>query len=431
MAPVQRRIPRWAELRPLVRVQTPSLHRTERALSRASTIADLRTLARRRIPRSVFDYVDGGAEAEISLHRARDAFARVEFRPRVLRNVLQVDASTTVLGTPSSLPLVLAPTGFTRMMHHEGERAVVRAAAAAGVPYTLSTMGTVSIEDLAAEAPQAHRWFQLYLWQDRGRSLELIRRADAAGYPTLVLTVDTAVAGRRLRDVRNGLTIPPALTARTLADMAVHPRWWANLLSTDPLEFASLRESGGTVADLVDRMFDPAVTLADLDWLRDNWSGRIVIKGVQHPEDAREFVAAGADGVVVSNHGGRQLDRAVTPLEVLPEIVSAVDGRGAVLLDTGVLDGADVVAAVAGGADAVMIGRAYLYGLMAGGEAGVTRALEILADQVTRTMRLLGVTRLDELTPEHATLGGTPPLRPGRQPEPHALSAPVRNRHQE
>jgi L-lactate dehydrogenase (cytochrome) len=197
------------------------------------------------------------------------------------------------------------------------------------------------------------------------------------------------------------------------------------------LEFASLRESGGTVADLVDRMFDPAVTVADLDWLRDNWSGRIVIKGVQHPDDAREFVAAGADGVVVSNHGGRQLDRAVTPLEVLPEIVSAVDGRGAVLLDTGVLDGADVVAAVAGGADAVMIGRAYLYGLMAGGEAGVTRALEILTDQVTRTMRLLGVTRLDELTPDHAVLRSTPPGRPGPQPEPRALSAPTRNRHQE
>lgn len=398
MAPVQRRIPRWAELRPLVRVQTPSLHRTERALSRASTIADLRTLARRRIPRSVFDYVDGGAEAEISLHRARDAFARVEFRPRVLRNVLQVDASTTVLGTPSSLPLVLAPTGFTRMMHHEGERAVVRAAAAAGVPYTLSTMGTVSIEDLAAEAPQAHRWFQLYLWQDRGRSLELIRRADAAGYPTLVLTVDTAVAGRRLRDVRNGLTIPPALTARTLADMAVHPRWWANLLTTDPLEFASLRESGGTVADLVDRMFDPAVTVADLDWLRDNWSGRIVIKGVQHPDDAREFVAAGADGVVVSNHGGRQLDGCVPTAVALEEVVEAVGGAVPVLVDGGIRDGGDVLRALALGARAVLVGRPYAWGLASGGQDGAREALEALTGDLERAMALAGCPNLAAIT---------------------------------
>lgn len=409
MAPVQRRVPRWDDLRPLVRVELPTVHRTRRQLARASTIGDLRAIARRRTPRSVFDYVDGGAESEISLGRSRDAFARVEFRPRVLRNVRHVDPSTTVLGSPSTLPLVLAPTGFTRMMQHEGELAVVRAADAAGVPYTLSTMGTVSVEDVAAEAPRAQRWFQLYLWQDRGRSLDLIQRADAAGYPTLVLTVDTAVGGRRLRDIRNGLTIPPALTARTLGDMAVHPRWWANLLTTAPLEFASLRESGGTVAQLVDRMFDPGVTMADLGWLRDNWSGRIVVKGVQHPDDARELVAIGADGVVVSNHGGRQLDRAVTPLEVMPQIVSAVDSRAAVLIDTGIMDGADIVAAVAAGADAVMVGRAYLYGLMAGGEAGVTRSLQILHDQVTRTMALLGVTRLAELTPEHAVLRSAAP----------------------
>lgn len=404
MAAVQRRLPRWAELRPLVRLEPPTLHRTRGQLARASTIGDLRTMARRRTPRSVFDYVDGAAETEISLRRARDAFARVEFSPRVLRDVSRVNPSTTLLGRDLPLPLVLAPTGFTRMMQHEGELAVVRAAAAAGVPYTLSTMGTVSLEDVAAEAPGAERWFQLYVWRDRGRSLDLIQRAAAAGYRTLVLTVDTPVAGRRLRDVRNGLTIPPALTARTLADMAVHPRWWGNLLTTAPLEFASLRQSGGTVADLADRMFDPGVTVQDLAWLRENWPGRIVIKGVQHPDDAREFTAAGADGVVVSNHGGRQLDRAVTPLEVLPQIVAAVDSRACVLLDTGILDGADIVAAVAQGADAVMVGRSYLYGLMAGGEAGVARSLEILSDQLTRTMALLGVTRLDELSPDHAVL---------------------------
>lgn len=381
--------------------------RVARQLAGAASIGDLRAIARRRTPRSVFDYVDGAAEAEVSLRRARDAYARVEFRPRVLRDVTVVDAGRDVVGTPSTLPLVLAPTGFTRMMHHEGERAVARAAARAGIPYAVSTMGTVSPEDVAAAAPAGRHWFQLYLWKDRGASQAVIERARAAGFGTLVLTVDTPVAGRRLRDVRNGMTIPPTLSVRTLADMSLHPAWWFNLLTTAPLEFASLSHSGGTVAELVDRMFDPSASADDLSWLRGVWPGRIVVKGVQHPADARLMVDLGADGVVVSNHGGRQLDRAVTPLEVLPEVVGAVDGRAAVLLDTGITDGADIVAAVANGATACMVGRAYLYGLMAGGEPGVDRALSILADQVTRTMRLLGVSRLADLTPEHAT------IRPG------------------
>lgn len=378
--------------------------RTESRLERAATIGDLRTIARRRTPRSVFDYVDGAAEAELSLRRAREAFARVEFSPRVLRDVTTVDAACDVVGTPSSLPLVLAPTGFTRMMHHEGERAVARAAARAGLPYTLSTMGTVSIEDVRDAAPEGRHWFQLYLWKDRAASLDLVQRAGSAGYDTLVLTVDVPVAGRRLRDVRNGMTIPPTLSARTVADMSLHPAWWFNLLTTDPLEFASLNQFAGTVADLIDRMFDPSASVDDLAWLRENWPGRIVVKGIQHPDDARAMAAVGADGIVVSNHGGRQLDRAVTPLEVLPEIVAAVDGRAEVLLDTGITDGADIVAAVANGATACMVGRAYLYGLMAGGEAGVDRALAILADQVTRTMRLLGVSRLGDLTSGHARI---------------------------
>ncbi|WP_114906127.1 alpha-hydroxy acid oxidase [Ornithinimicrobium murale] len=404
MARVKRRIPRVDELRPLVRVDRPTLHRARRRLERAETIDDLRQLARRRTPKSAFDYVDGAAESEVSLTRARDAFGRVEFRPRVLRDVSRVESAVRVLDVTSPIPLVLAPTGFTRMMHHEGERAVGRAAAAAGVPYALSTMGTVSVEDLASELPDLQRWFQLYLWQDREASLALMQRAQAAGFSTLVLTVDTAIAGQRLRDVRNGMTIPPQLTPRTLADMALHPRWWANLLTTDPLEFASLRGSGGTVESLVNKMFDPTLSTQDLVWLRENWSGAIVLKGIQNVEDAKEFVDLGADGLIVSNHGGRQLDRSVTPLEVLPQIADAVGGRVPVLLDTGVMHGGDIVAAVANGADAVLVGRAYLYGLMAGGEAGVARALDILISQVQRTMRLLGVTSLDQLTPDHAVL---------------------------
>jgi L-lactate dehydrogenase (cytochrome) len=399
-----RRIPSWSEIRPLLRTEPVRLDRVERRLARAASIGDLRATARRRTPRSVFDYVDGAAEAEISLRRAREAFGRVDFRPRVLRDVAGVDASREIVGTPAALPLVLAPTGFTRMMHHEGERAVARAAARAGVPYTLSTMGTVAVEDLTEAAPQGRHWFQLYLWKDREASRELIDRAEAAGVDTLMLTVDTPVAGRRLRDVRNGMTVPPALTPRTLADMSMHPAWWFNLLTTEPLQFATLSHFGGTVAELVDRMFDPSASAADLRWLRDVWPGAIVVKGIQHADDARLMVDLGADGVVVSNHGGRQLDRAVTPLEVLPEVVAAVDGRAEVLLDTGITDGADIVAAVANGARGCLAGRAYLYGLMAGGERGVDRALAILADQVTRTMRLLGVSRLDELTPDHAAL---------------------------
>lgn len=405
----RRRLPRWSELRPLVRVEAPRFAQPERRVAAAATIADLRHIARRRTPRSVFDYVDGAAEQEISLARARRAFAQVEFRPRVLRDVSTVDASRVVVGSQSSLPLVLAPTGFTRMMHHEGERAVVRAAARAGIPYALSTMGTVSVEQVAAAAPDSERWFQLYLWRDREASLQLIRRAREAGYSALILTVDTAVAGRRIRDVHNGMTIPPSLSLRTLTDMALHPAWWGNLLTTEPLQFASLSHSGGTVADLVDRMFDPSASLGDLAWIRDQWPGRIVVKGIQDPDDARAVAELGIDGIVVSNHGGRQLDRAVTPLEVLPEVVAAVGGRTEVLLDTGIMDGADIVAAVANGARGCLVGRAYLYGLMAGGERGVDRALAILRDQVTRTMRLLGVTSLDELTPDHAVIAGTRP----------------------
>jgi len=404
MARVQRRRPRLDELRPLVKVARPTLDRTGRALARANTIEDLRHIARRRTPRSAFDYVDGAAESEVSLTRAREAFGRVEFRPQVLRDVSRIETSVSVLDVTSPIPLILAPTGFTRMMHHEGERAVGRAAAAAGIPYTLSTMGTVSVEDLAADVPDVQRWFQLYLWQDRKASLALMDRARAAGYSTLVLTVDTSVGGERLRDVRNGMTIPPQLTPRTLADMALHPRWWANLLTTEPLEFASLRGSGGTVEQLINRMFDPTLTTKDLEWLRASWPGAIVLKGIQNVDDARDFVDLGVDGLIVSNHGGRQLDRSVTPLEVLPEIAGAVGGRVPVLLDTGVMHGGDIVAAVANGADAVLVGRAYLYGLMAGGEPGVARALDILTTQVHRTMRLLGVTSLDQLTPDRAVL---------------------------
>jgi L-lactate dehydrogenase (cytochrome) len=398
-----RRLPRWRHLRPLLRLAPPAIA-LDRRLERAHTIADLRSMATRRTPRAVFDYVDGGAGDELSMARARRAFARVEFHPRVLRDVAAVSPVTTILGEEASLPLVLAPTGFTRMMHHSGERAVAAAAARAGVPYALSTMGTTSPERLIAVEPFGPRWFQLYVWRDRGRAEALIDRVEEAGFRTLVLTVDVPVVGDRRRDVRNGLTIPPALRLSSLVDGALHPSWWFDFLTTEPIRFAAHTEDDETLQDVVSRAFDPAVTMEDLSWLRERWTGSLVVKGVMRVDDAREFAERGVDGLVVSNHGGRQLDRSVTPLDVLPQIAGAVGERVEVLVDGGVRSGADIVAAVGLGAKAALVGRAYLYGLMAGGERGVDRALAILREDVERTMQLLGVRSLSELDASIVTL---------------------------
>ena len=398
-----RRRPRWAELRPLLRTRGVHLNATDRRLAEVASIPDLRRLARRRTPRAVFDYDDGAAGEEIALLRSRQAYARVEFQPTVLADVSAVDTSTTILGRRSELPLVFAPTGFTRMMHTEGETAVARVAARAGIPYALSTMGTTSIEAFAAAA-DGRRWFQLYLWRDREASRDFVVRAQEAGYEALVLTVDTPVAGARLRDVRNGLTIPPSLSLRTITEGALHPAWWFDLLTTEALEFASLHRFEGTVAQLVAQMFDPSATLDDLAWLRSAWPGPLVVKGIQTTVDAIAVVDAGADAVVVSNHGGRQLDRAPTPLEVLPGVVDAVGDRAEVYVDGGILSGSDVVAAVAFGARAALVGRAYLYGLMAGGERGVQRAVDILQGEAASTLALLGVTRPDDLSRDHVRL---------------------------
>ncbi|MDT4907355.1 MAG: hypothetical protein QOI69_596 [Pseudonocardiales bacterium] len=396
-----RRVPRWSDFTPLISLDKPDLNPTRRRLAQALTIDDLRSIARRRCPRAVFDYTDGAASAEISLTRARSLFADLQFNPSVLRDVGQVDTSTAILGTRSEQPFAFAPTGFTRLMHHEGERAVARVAERYGVPYALSTMGTTSIEDVAAAA---RKWFQLYVWRDRAAAEDLIARAHAAGFEALILTVDVPVAGPRLRDARNGFSIPPKLKARTVGNAILHPGWWVNLLTTDPLTFASLSSWDSTVAEMIDALFDPTMTDDDLVWLRSAWDGPLVVKGIQTVDDARRVVDAGADAVVVSNHGGRQLDRAPVPLRLLPDVVQELQGRAEVWLDTGIMSGADIVAARALGADAALVGRAYLYGLMAGGERGVERAAEILTSEVHRTMQLLGVQKIAELGPQHVTL---------------------------
>lgn len=397
---LRRRIPKVADLAPLMQFKKPEFSQSAR-LNRANTISDLRAIAKRRTPTAPFDYTDGAAEAEITLRRAREAFLDIEFRPGILRNVEKVDTSVTVLGKESALPFGIAPTGFTRMMQSEGEYAGSQAAEAAGIPYTLSTMGTASIEDVAKAAPTGRNWFQLYLWTDRERSMELIERAAAAGNDTLMVTVDTAVAGARLRDVRNGMTIPPALTVKTVIDASYRPAWWFNFLTHEPLAFASLNRYSGTVADLINSMFDPTLTFDDLDWLRQVWKGNLVVKGIQTLEDAKKAVDHGADGIVLSNHGGRQLDRAPIPLRLVPEVAAELKGKTCIMLDTGIMSGGDIVAALALGADFTLIGRAYLYGLMAGGRAGVDRTIAILEKEITRTMQLLGVTRVEDLTPDH------------------------------
>jgi L-lactate dehydrogenase (cytochrome) len=399
----ERRLPRWSELRPLLAPRAPELDPTARRLARAASVSDLRAIARRRAPRAVFDYADGAADTEIGLRRSREAFARVELIPRVLRDVSSVDPSTTIFGRPASLPLAFAPTGFTRLFHHEGERAVARVAERVGIPSGLSTVGTVTPEGLAAAAPTTPKWFQLYMWPDRDASAELIARAQAAGFHVLALTVDVPVAGSRLRDVHNGLVFPPRPTLRTLGDMALHPAWWMNMLTTEPLRFASLKTPPTTVARVAS-LFDANLSPDDVAWLRGLWDGPLVVKGILTVDDARLAIDAGADGVVVSSHGSRQLDLSPTPLEVLPEIVAAIGDRAEVFLDSGILTGADVVAAVAMGARACLVARAYCYGLMAGGERGVQHAHDLLRAEIVRTMALLGVSSVDDLTPDRVRL---------------------------
>ncbi|MGN2637731.1 alpha-hydroxy acid oxidase [Nocardia takedensis] len=399
---MRRQFPKPRDLAPLLRLDKPRVG-VRRRLEAALTIEDLRRIARRRTPRAAFDYTDGAAEAEISLERARRAFREIEFHPAVLRDVSRVRTGWEVLGGPVALPFGIAPTGFTRMMRTEGEYAGARAAGRAGIPFSLSTMGTAAIEDVAAANPNGRNWFQLYMWKDRDRSIALLERAAAAGFDTLLVTVDVPVAGARLRDTRNGMSIPPALTPSTVLDALGRPRWWFDLLTTEPLAFASLDRWSGTVAELLDVMFDPTVDFADLAWLRDRWPGKIVVKGIQSLADARAVVALGVDGIVLSNHGGRQLDRAPVPFHLLPEVAAELGRDTEIVLDTGIMSGADIVASIALGARFTLVGRAYLYGLMAGGEAGVDRAVQILTGQIERTMRLLGVASLEELAPHHVT----------------------------
>jgi L-lactate dehydrogenase (cytochrome) len=367
-----------------------------------TSIADLRELAQRRMPRSIFEYVDRGSYDEITLQRNRSDFDAIQFRQRVLVDVSRQSLVRDVLGRSANMPLVLAPTGMAGMVHGNGEIHAARAAEAFGVPFCLSTVSICSIEDVRA-ASRAPFWFQLYVMKDRGFTMELIDRAASAGCPVLMMTVDIPVGALRRRDAKNGLAVPPRLTLRNAVNIASRPRWLWSILTGKRREFGNLtaavaRSGGLPFAQWIASQFDSSVNWNDLARIRAHWKGRLIIKGIMDEDDARQAVALGADALVVSNHGGRQLDGAPSTISVLPRIVDAVQGRCEVLLDSGIRSGQDVLKAMALGANATLVGRAWLYGLGAMGEAGVSAALQIISRELQVSMALTGCNDIREVS---------------------------------
>ena len=381
----------------LIEWSLPSLNPYKGKLKRAQNIQDLALIAKKRTPKVVFDYVEGGAVDEIAYSRTRDAFSRIEFDSKVLRDVSKIDTTTKILGKSVDIPICFAPTGYTRLMHHVGEPAVANVAASKNLIYALSTMGTTSPAELAAAVPNSRRWFQLYIMKNRSDSLAVIKQARDSGFETLVLTVDTPVVGLRYRDDRNGLTVPPKIRINTVFAIARKPIWWLNLFTTGKLEFAAFRGWDKALSHLAAAIFDPSTTFKDITWLRSVWKGPIVVKGIQSVEDAKAVAKLGVQGIILSNHGGRQFDRGPVPLEILPDVVKAVGNKVEVYIDGGVMSGLDALGAIALGAKAVFIGRAYLYGAMANGEAGVDRVIEIMRREFENGMALTGSTNISEV----------------------------------
>ncbi len=393
----------WETFRSVVQFRKFELDPVTRRLRKAITVDDMRTIAKRRLPRGVFDYIDGGAEDERSLARNVAGFSKLEFCPNVLRDVSLIDTSTVLFGTRVALPLMLAPTGYTRLTHSQGELSVARAAARAGLPYSLSTMSTRTIEEIAAVS-DGNKWFQVYTWKDRGLVKELVGRAAAAGYDGLWLTVDTAVLGRRERDVRRGFSIPPQIGPGTIIDGIVHPAWTLDFLTHEPLTFANVAHHEGhgsadniPMAQHVMQNFDQKLSWSDVDWLRSIWDGPLMLKGIQSVSDAERAIDSGVEGIALSNHGGRQLDDAPVPIELVEPVAQVVQGRATIVCDGGVRRGSDIVKAIALGADACSIGRAYLYAMGAAGERGVDHVLMQIKEGVERTMALTGRTSISEI----------------------------------
>ncbi len=381
----------------MLRLARPPAPYGARSLARTYSIEDVAKVARRRLPLGSRAYLENGGESEVTLRRNRAAFDTVEFLPRQPRDVSRVDTGVTVLGQRSALPFALSPVGAPRMFHHEGELAVARAARHAGIPYGLSTLANTAVEDVAAETGTP-LWFQLYVWGDRSENRDAVARAKAAGYSALILSIDTTVRSKRERELRAGLELPdPELPVTTLLEGALHPGWGWHFLTSPVISFPNIGPPDRRSLRKISGMFDGTFSWDDLDWIRQLWDGPIVAKGVLRPEEAVAAVDRGLDGVIVSNHGGRQLDYLPATMDVLPEIVDAVGDRAEVLVDSGFRRGSDIAAALAMGAKAVLIGRAYLYGLAAAGEAGVRHCIDILAHELRTTMQLCGARSVAEL----------------------------------
>ena len=400
----KRRLPSLRYFFSLIEWRLPSFSLYKSRVNRAVTVSDLAAIAKKRTPKVVFDYVDGSATYELAYKKTRQAFDRVEIDTRVLQDVSNLDTSENILGKRVDLPILFAPTGYTRLMYHVGEPAVAQVSDEKNLIYALSNMGTFSPEELVAAVPNGRKWFQLYVMQNRDASMKIINQAKDAGFEALIMTVDTPVAGLRYRDMRNGLTIPPRIRLRTVFAIARKPIWWLNLFSTGKLEFASYRNWNRPMRELAGLIFDPKINLDDIKWLRSVWKGPLIIKGIQSVEDAKAVSRLGIQGIIVSNHGGRQFDRGPIPLEILPEIVSAVGKRVEVYLDGGVMSGIDAAAAIALGAKAVFIGRAYLYGAMAYGQKGVDKVIEIMRTEFKNTMALSGARSVADLRKKGAVI---------------------------
>jgi L-lactate dehydrogenase (cytochrome) len=369
-------------------------------------IEDLRELHRRRTPKAFFEYVDGGSYSQQTLRANCEDLQKLKFRQRILVDISVRDQKTTILGEPASMPLILAPVGSTGMQIGDGEILACRAAQAAGIPYTLSTMSICSIEDVAANVEKPF-WFQLYMMKDRGFCRSLIERAIAAKCSALVLTVDLQILGQRHADIKNGLSVPPNLARfKNFIDFASKPRWLMSIARAKRRSFGNVEgHMTGAVnlnstANRVSEQFDPSLNWKDVDWIRSMWPGKIVLKGIHDVEDARQAVKTGANGIIVSNHGGRQLDGAPSSISVLPKVVDAVGSQTEVMFDSGIRSGQDVLRALALGAKSCMIGRAYIYGLGAGGQAGVAKAIEVISNELSVTMGLCGINNIKDVSPQ-------------------------------
>ena len=393
----KRQFPDLPHFASLIEWKLPTLFRTRAKIARAITIDDLAKIAKRKVPKVVFDYVEGSALDEVSYSRSRQVFNQVEFTAHTLRDVSKIDPTIEIFGKKVDLPILFSPTGYTRFMHHVGEPAVAAVAQENNMIYSLSTMGTTSPSELAQQVPDVRRWFQLYVMQNREDSMSVIKQAKDSGFEALILTVDTPVSGIRVRDIKNGLTIPPRIRLSTVFAIAMKPVWWLNLFTTKKLEFAAFRGWNKSLVELAAAIFDPSTKFEDVKWLQSVWSGPIIVKGVQNLEDAKELAKMGIAGIILSNHGGRQLEKGPVPLELLPLVVKEVGANVDIYIDGGVMSGQDAYAAVAMGAKAVFVGRAYLYGIMAGGERGVQKAVEILKRDFINTMALTGARNIAEV----------------------------------